>query len=374
MTARVTANAARLAVAAFVAMAGGCRPPPPATVPAEARTARAGSAVMAEADDLIAALSTADLARIQAWMTPQLRSEVPLSRLEVASRRLADTFGAPVGILEEHVHREADLRWYSGLVLHEKPGDPPVQAPVLYQFALAPDGRLARLLVREHWFADHVEHPAVDYLPITRLHAPFEGEWTVSQGGPTRATNKHHGSRAQRWAYDIVVKKDGRNRPPGSSKTKNQAYYCYGKWLVAPAAGTVVRIENGVKENVPGKRGTAGGNGLVIDHGFGEFSSMWHMIPGSVQVKVGDRVEAGQRVGRAGNSGRSTGPHLHYHLSQDEPKRKKGSLPAPFVDVWVEDRWQDRAMPVRGDRVRSGLTPGRSSKRRASGPQRLIDA
>lgn len=372
MTVRIATTLALLAV---VGLGAGCKPPPAAPVPPRARTTLPRSEILPAADDLVTALGEGDVARIQAWMTPHLRAELPLSRLELASRRLVDTFGPAVGILEEHTHREGELRWYSGLVLHEKPGAPPVQAPVLYQFALAPDGRLARLLVREHWFADLIEHPAVDYVPITRLHAPFEGEWTVSQGGPTRATNKHHGSRAQRWAYDIVIKKDGRNRAPGKSKTKNSSYYCYGKWLVAPAAGVVVRMENGVAENVPGKRGTAGGNGVVIDHGFGEFSSMWHMIPGSVQVRVGDRVEAGQRVGRAGNSGRSSGPHLHYHLSLDEPKLGKGSLPAPFVDVWVGERWEDRAMPVRGDTVRSGLTPGRkTSRRRAAAPRRLIDA
>lgn len=369
-----TATLARVALAVLATLGGGCRPPTSVPAPPQATSTVPHSAIEPAADDLIAALSGGDLGRIQAWMTPHLRGELPLSRLELASRRLVETFGAPIGIIEEHTHREADLHWYSGLVLHEKPGTPPVQAPVLYQFALSSDGRLARLLVREHWFADLIEHPAVDYVPITRLHAPFEGEWTVSQGGPTRATNKHHGSRGQRWAYDVVVKKDGRNRPPGSSKSKNSSYYCYGRWLVAPAAGTVVRIEDGVRENVPGTRGRAGGNGLVIDHGFGELSSMWHMIPGSLRVKLGDRVEAGQRLGRAGNSGRSTGPHLHYHLSTDVG-HGHAALPAPFVDVWIEERWEARKMPVRGDRVRSGLTPGRKGdRRRAAGPRELIDA
>ena len=134
-----------------------------------------------------------------------------------------------------------------------------------------------------------------------------------------------------------------------------------------------MRVEDGVPENVPGTRGRAGGNGLMIDHGFGEYSSMWHMIPGSLRVKVGDRVEAGQRLGRAGNSGRSTGPHLHYQLSMGA-EHGHAALPAPFVDVWVEDRWEARKMPVKGDRVKSGLTPGGTQKRRRASRRRLIDA
>jgi murein DD-endopeptidase MepM/ murein hydrolase activator NlpD len=39
-----------------------------------------------------------------------------------------------------------------------------------------------------------------------------------------------------------------------------------------------------------------------------------HLKPGSVTVKVGDKVRAGQRIGRLGNSGASLAPHLHFHI------------------------------------------------------------
>jgi len=52
------------------------------------------------------------------------------------------------------------------------------------------------------------------------------------------------------------------------------------------------------------------GNTVVIDHGLGVFSTLAHMS--AFDVREGDRVTAGQIVGRVGATGRVTGPHLHW--------------------------------------------------------------
>jgi murein DD-endopeptidase MepM/ murein hydrolase activator NlpD len=54
------------------------------------------------------------------------------------------------------------------------------------------------------------------------------------------------------------------------------------------------------------------GNRVAINHGFGYRSVYAHLS--KVQVKPGDRVKRGQVVGLSGNTGRSSGPHLHYTL------------------------------------------------------------
>lgn len=54
------------------------------------------------------------------------------------------------------------------------------------------------------------------------------------------------------------------------------------------------------------------GDTVIIDHGLGVFSAYNHLS--GVAVNVGDRVEAGQLVARGGNTGLSTGPHLHWEL------------------------------------------------------------
>jgi murein DD-endopeptidase MepM/ murein hydrolase activator NlpD len=51
----------------------------------------------------------------------------------------------------------------------------------------------------------------------------------------------------------------------------------------------------------------------VVDHGFGLQTTYGHAL--QIFVKSGETVKRGQRIASVGNSGRSTGPHLHYGVS-----------------------------------------------------------
>jgi murein DD-endopeptidase MepM/ murein hydrolase activator NlpD len=83
-----------------------------------------------------------------------------------------------------------------------------------------------------------------------------------------------------------------------------------GTHIQAPAAGVVISA---------GKQG-AYGNALVIDHGYGVVTRYGHME--GFAAKPGQRVRRGDLLGYVGNTGRSTGPHLHY-------------------EVWVRDQAQN---------------------------------
>lgn len=62
---------------------------------------------------------------------------------------------------------------------------------------------------------------------------------------------------------------------------------------------------------------SSGGYGkhVVIDHGYGYETLYGHMS--ALQVKAGDRVQRGDQVGELGNTGRSSGPHLHYEVHRN---------------------------------------------------------
>jgi hypothetical protein len=359
--------------------AGGCKPKQAPAAPPDATRVQPSSSVLADADVLVRAIGGEDLERVRQWMSPELRSRIPAELLEEAALHLRNEFGAPQGVLEERTHQEGKLLWYSGLWVHraepkhKRAGDDAaVLSAVLYQFALDDRRRLARLLIREHWFLESLKPPADMYVPVTRLHFPGAGEWTISHGGRSDAMNHHYDTVIQRFAYDIVVKKNGRRKQPDSPSSDNRSYYCYGREILAPAAGTIVLAVNDVRDNIPGQRGKKGGNGVVIDHGFGEFSSLWHAIPGTVRVKAGDVVHAGQVIAQAGNSGHSSGPHLHYHLSTRGRRGGDFGLPAPFVDVWLDGGWYENYEPKRGDRVRNDPPQGVQRRDQASGPRVLL--
>jgi murein DD-endopeptidase MepM/ murein hydrolase activator NlpD len=76
----------------------------------------------------------------------------------------------------------------------------------------------------------------------------------------------------------------------------------HGHPIYTPSDGTVVF------------QGTEGAYGkvLVVDHGYGVKTRYAHLS--EFHVRLGDRVKRGDRIGAVGNTGRSTGPHLHYEV------------------------------------------------------------
>jgi murein DD-endopeptidase MepM/ murein hydrolase activator NlpD len=108
---------------------------------------------------------------------------------------------------------------------------------------------------------------------------------------------------------------------------ENGSYYSYGRPVLAVAGGKVVGVTDGIPDNSPGHVGaealklslaTIGGNFIVLDLGHGQFAQYMHLKPGSLRVKVGQRVRRGDVLALVGNSGSSFEPHLHFHVT-DSP-------------------------------------------------------
>lgn len=75
--------------------------------------------------------------------------------------------------------------------------------------------------------------------------------------------------------------------------------------IVAAQGGTVVKS---------GWNAGGYGNFVVVDHGNGYKTLYAHMLNGSMTVQAGQKVKQGQKLGRMGNTGRSTGTHLHFEV------------------------------------------------------------
>jgi murein DD-endopeptidase len=126
---------------------------------------------------------------------------------------------------------------------------------------------------------------------------------------------------AQRFAIDwMCLGPDGRLFH--SDSKSNASFYGYGAEVLAVADGRVSDLKDGLPENAGSNEqravnitlDTVTGNHLILDLGQGRFAVYAHLQPGSLQVKLGDKVKAGQVLARLGNSGNSDAPHLHFHL------------------------------------------------------------
>jgi len=193
--------------------------------------------------------------------------------------------------------------------------------------------------------------PHMDYVPKTRLRLPFKGEWTVAWGGRDIAQNYHAFTRDQRFALDLLMMRDGKTHTGDGKDLKE--YFCYGQPILAPAAGTVVWVQDSLPDNHPGEMDKVHptGNCVILDHGNSEYSLFAHMQPGSLRFKAGDRVREGEVIGLCGNSGNTSEPHLHYHL-QDGPRfHDADGLPPRFFDLYVNGVHVDTAEVVQKQRI-----------------------
>lgn len=228
-----------------------------------------------------------------------------------------------------------------------------VSERVQMQWAFDPKGMVVGFFVRPER-TRHAAAPTghLDYRTRAALELPFRGEWLVYWGGRTLEQNYHIANRGQRFAYDMLVVQ-GNSSHRGEGKALED-YYCWDQPILAPAAGTVAFVVDGLPDQAIGARDPANpaGNHVVLDLGHGEHAFLGHLRRGSVRVRLGEKIAAGEEIGRCGNSGNTSEPHLHFHL-QTTPRLGTGDgLPAFFNNYVADDRPVTRGEPVKGQRVR----------------------
>ena len=140
------------------------------------------------------------------------------------------------------------------------------------------------------------------------------GTFVVGQGGGSAVVNHHYPHRSQRFALDVLALGPGGTRARGLYPRDPQRYAIWGAEVVSPCDGTVVSAADEFPDWTPPNRDPAHppGNHVAIET---ENAVVYlaHLMNGSVRVRVGERVRAGQLLGLVGNSGNTTEPHLHIH-------------------------------------------------------------
>jgi murein DD-endopeptidase MepM/ murein hydrolase activator NlpD len=178
-----------------------------------------------------------------------------------------------------------------------------------------------------------------------------EGPWQVLWGGRTWEDNKHASVSDMRYALDLWVLQNGSSF--GGAGLRNEDYFAWNQPALAAGSGVVVEAVDGVPDNLPNRPapGNLYGNHVVLDHGNGEYSLTAHLAQGSVRVKRGEVVAGGQLLGRVGNSGMSTEPHLHFHLMDNADSRRAHGLPAQLMYFTRNGQLVERGEPRRGDTI-----------------------
>jgi hypothetical protein len=136
-----------------------------------------------------------------------------------------------------------------------------------------------------------------------------------------------------RFAIDWI-RLDDKGAHVHDDEAKPADWYGYGAGVIAVADATVAATRDDVAEPtsvVAGPSrvpiGDAAGNYVALDLGDGRYAFYEHLKPGSIAVKKGQHVRRGQAIGKLGFTGESTGPHLHFHVADNNALLDAEGLP-----------------------------------------------
>lgn len=156
-----------------------------------------------------------------------------------------------------------------------------------------------------------------------------DGTYYVVNGGYSLLINPHmktlwrqslSGYRGQSYALDLVRIDRFGLRTEGLWPEDLRRYYIFGEPVYAPCTGGVVQIEDQLPDQTPLQTDPRHPAGNLVRLECGEADVvMAHLMKSSLTVEAGQKVQTGQLIGRVGNSGLSTEPHLHLHAQYRGP-------------------------------------------------------
>lgn len=162
------------------------------------------------------------------------------------------------------------------------------------------------------------------------LGPPLAGGGWVVMNGCCSLRGAHRGAvlpvdgelrDAQRFAIDWL-RLDAQGKIVTGDPTRVENHLAYDQPVLAVADANVTEVLDELDDQVPGSLPDPAtitvqnveGNHVILDIGGGLYVFYAHLKKGSVRVRKGDRVRLGQELGRLGNTGNTSAPHLHLHV------------------------------------------------------------
>ncbi|MDD7967386.1 M23 family metallopeptidase [Actinomycetospora lemnae] len=192
----------------------------------------------------------------------------------------------------------------------------------------------------------------VDRTPPMRISPPLAGSGWVD-GDSCCTLGAHRGAVSpidgrlwapERFAIDYV-QADASGRMLVGPATDMASYPYHGADVLAVADGPVVGLVSDLPEQPPGANPSGltlqqyGGNHVVQDLGGGRYAFYAHLQPGNpMGLAIGQQLRRGQVIGKLGNSGNTSAPHLHFHVMDRTDPLAANGVPFAFDAFTLEAR------------------------------------
>lgn len=202
-------------------------------------------------------------------------------------------------------------------------------------------------------------HPREPFVCV----GPVLGLWQLGNGPAERQVHANLLQLKSRYAWDLVIMVDGSTTRSGDLGS-NEAYHAWNQTVYAAADGEVVDVVRDQPDRTGTQASTAPclfapANRVVLRHAGGVHTAYLHLKHDSVPVAVGAHVRAGERIGRVGNSGHSSEPHLHFFAYRRSETGVLQPVPVAFRNAF-EDAQGKRPLtgvPVGGTSVQFLVKP-----------------
>jgi hypothetical protein len=212
----------------------------------------------------------------------------------------------------------------------------------------------------------------VNQSSVPNLSPPFNGGIWLAGDGP--ANNSIHRRSitaidgyiysSERFAVDWVkVGPNGDSRHDGA--TRNENWWGYGEPVLAVADGEITEVVDGIPDNPPRVLPPAtldniAGNHVILQIAANRFVTYAHLQNGSIKVRPHDHVHRGDTLALLGNSGNTTGAHLHLQVTDRNSVLQSQGVPfvlssftylgpgADYPEKQVSVPWVSSAPPGNG--------------------------